>query len=97
LTYWVVFGAFNVVEFFSDWILHWVPFYYIFKAVSPRRVINGIKGITLYLILPQTRGAQVLYQKVLRPYLVKKEDAVDAAINKIKTAASNAVEELKKE
>lgn len=31
LTYWVVYGAFSIVEYFVDFILFWVPFYYLLK------------------------------------------------------------------
>jgi receptor expression-enhancing protein 5/6 len=43
LTYWVVFGFMNVIEFYSDILLFWLPFYYFFKA-----------AIILWLVLPQT-------------------------------------------
>ncbi|KAL3897736.1 MAG: hypothetical protein SGCHY_003218 [Lobulomycetales sp.] len=105
LTYWypfpsqsllfrVVFGAFNVVEYFSDLILHWVPFYYVFKSVFCRP--SNFQGIILYLILPQTKGACVLYSKLIRPHLVKGQDEVDAAIDKIKETASAAINEFSK-
>ncbi|EPZ32155.1 AAA+ ATPase domain-containing protein [Rozella allomycis CSF55] len=32
LTYWMVFAAFSIVEFFSELILYWIPFYYLVKA-----------------------------------------------------------------
>lgn len=44
LTYWVVFGFLNVIEFFSDILVFWLPFYYFFKA-----------SIILWLVMPQTR------------------------------------------
>jgi len=56
LTYWVVFSLLHIVETFSDVLIYWFPFYYTFKTV-----------FILYLILPQTRGAAVLYNKVVRP------------------------------
>ena len=31
LTYWVVYGAFSIAEYFVDIILFWVPFYYLLK------------------------------------------------------------------
>lgn len=31
LTYWVVYGAFSIAEYFVDFILFWVPFYYMVK------------------------------------------------------------------
>ncbi|KAI9337906.1 TB2/DP1, HVA22 family-domain-containing protein [Zopfochytrium polystomum] len=80
LTYWTVFGFLNILEFFSDVILYWIPFYFIIKA-----------GIILYLILPQFKGATVLYNTVVRPYLLKEESAIDGGINKIKAKASEVV------
>ena len=44
LTYWVVFGFLNVLEFFSDILLYWIPFYYLIKVV-----------LVMWLVLPQTR------------------------------------------
>lgn len=32
LTYWVVYGVFSIVEFFSDIFLSWFPFYYMLKV-----------------------------------------------------------------
>jgi len=56
LTYWTVFGFFNIIETFADIILYWFPFYYTFKCV-----------FIVWLMLPQTRGAQVVYHKALKP------------------------------
>jgi receptor expression-enhancing protein 5/6 len=32
LTYWVVFALFSVIEYFSNILLHWFPFYWLFKV-----------------------------------------------------------------
>jgi hypothetical protein len=32
LTYWVVFALFSVIEYFSNILLHWFPFYWFFKV-----------------------------------------------------------------
>ncbi|EPY75062.1 receptor expression-enhancing protein 5 [Camelus ferus] len=34
LTYWVVYGVFSIVEFFSDLFLSWFPFYYMLKRTG---------------------------------------------------------------
>ncbi|WOO83490.1 Protein YOP1 [Vanrija pseudolonga] len=61
LTYWVVFGTFNLIESFAIRpILYWIPLYYVFKTV-----------FTIWLFLPATRGAEVLYFNVIRPFVVK--------------------------
>ncbi|KAJ3143125.1 ER membrane protein DP1/Yop1 [Physocladia obscura] len=67
LTYWT-----NIIEVFSDTLLYWVPFYYAFKAI-----------FVLYLIAPQFHGAQVIYNKVLEPYLLKEQSIIDGDISKV--------------
>jgi len=57
LTYWVVFGFFSVVEFWSKQILYWLPFYWLFKTV-----------FVLWLALPQFGGAQTMYHVFIRPF-----------------------------
>lgn len=32
LTYWVVYSAFSLVEFFTDIFLFWIPFYWLLKV-----------------------------------------------------------------
>lgn len=56
LTYWVVFAGLSVVEFWSRAILYWVPFYYLFKTV-----------FLLYVGIPATGGASLVYQNVIKP------------------------------
>ncbi|WFD06250.1 ER membrane protein DP1/Yop1 [Malassezia vespertilionis] len=56
LTYWVVFGFFTFIESFVNVILYWFPFYYTFKTLA-----------IVWLVLPQTRGAKLVYHKLMRP------------------------------
>lgn len=44
LTYWTVIGFVQLIEYFSDILLYWFPFYYLFKTL-----------FVLYLALPQFR------------------------------------------
>merc|ERR1711997_905387 len=48
LMYWVVFAVFSVVEFFSDIIMGWVPFYWLTKnqAALDEAVSKGRKNIS---------------------------------------------------
>ncbi|KAJ5775691.1 uncharacterized protein N7511_000702 [Penicillium nucicola] len=57
LTYWVVFAFLTVVESAIS-AAYWFPFYYIFKFV-----------LILWMALPQTNGAQVVFQSFLQPVL----------------------------
>ncbi|GBC02469.1 hypothetical protein RclHR1_04640012 [Rhizophagus clarus] len=83
LTYWCVFGFLNIVEFFSDTILYWIPFYYLFKTV-----------LFLWLFLPPFKGAQVLYAKFLRPVLLTYQGDVDLSLNKLKSKVNEATKEV---
>ncbi|KAJ3381181.1 hypothetical protein HDU92_005549 [Lobulomyces angularis] len=47
--------------------------------------------------LPQTRGASVLYYKIIRPYGIKQEKGLDDAINEIKKSAADTMQEVKAE
>jgi hypothetical protein len=51
LTYWVVFSLFTVLEYFADWLISWLPLYYLLKL-----------AFILWLQLPQTQGATVVRQ-----------------------------------
>ncbi|KAK4052436.1 ER membrane protein DP1/Yop1 [Microbotryomycetes sp. JL201] len=64
LTYWIIFGGFNFIESMSTIIVAWFPYYYTFKTI-----------FILYLILPGTRGATVVFNKVVRPVLSSSKPA----------------------
>ncbi|KAJ5176628.1 Protein yop1 [Penicillium canariense] len=55
LTYWVVFAFLTVVESAIS-AAYWFPFYYIFKFV-----------LILWMALPQTSGAQIVFHSFLQP------------------------------
>merc|ERR1712216_229662 len=84
LTYWVVYSCFCLVEGFLEIVLYWVPFYFPIKL-----------GFLFYLFLPQTQGAQKLYDVVLRPalkpYIGIIDGAATAAMDKVQ-GAKNAVD-----
>lgn len=44
LTYWVVYALFGLVEFFSDLLLFWFPFYYAGKVGRPSALAGTSKG-----------------------------------------------------
>ncbi|KAK1922493.1 TB2/DP1, HVA22 family-domain-containing protein [Papiliotrema laurentii] len=57
LTYWVVFGSLNLAESLGlRPILYWIPMWFVFKTL-----------FTIWLMLPATRGAEILYSNVIRP------------------------------
>jgi len=82
LTYWTVFGFVQILEFFSDAILYWLPFYFVFKTV-----------FFLWLFLPPFQGAQIVYTKFLRPTLLAYQGDIDAKVNKVKSKFETATKE----
>lgn len=71
MTYWCVLAWFSGTEFLFDILLFWLPFYGLGKI-----------AFVAYLWHPKTRGAELLYQEFLVPYLRENEAKID------KTAAS---------
>jgi len=72
LTYWVVYGAFNIVEFFTDMFLGWFPFYFLFKC-----------AFLAWCMAPFTwNGSQFIYNKVLVPFVKEHEQEISAAIDR---------------
>jgi len=77
LTYWMVYGFFEMVESFTDFFLFWIPFYYLFKIL-----------FLLWCFLPQFRGADLLYHKFIEPFFLRYESEVDSSLKSIKKLAS---------
>lgn len=91
LTYWVVFALFSVVEFFSDIIFSWFPFYWLVKVV-----------FLIWCFLPiQTNGSNYIYSRVILPIFLRHQQSVDktfsSAIGKGKALAEKAYENAKNE
>jgi len=59
LTYWVVFAFFTVFESMVN-AVYWFPFYYTFKFV-----------LVLWLALPVTGGAQIVFRSLISPIFSK--------------------------
>jgi hypothetical protein len=67
LTYWVVYSCMAVLEELLDPLVgSWMPLYYPLKL-----------ALVLWLMLPQTRGASVVYTQLLLPLLRKHEASID--------------------
>ncbi|XP_006876812.1 PREDICTED: uncharacterized protein LOC102830461 [Chrysochloris asiatica] len=71
LTYWVVYSLFGLIEFFSDLLLFWFPFYYAGKC-----------AFLLFCMTPGPwNGAHLLYRHVIRPLFLKHHEAVDSIVS----------------
>lgn len=60
LTYWAIFGLFTVVDDITHTFLGLLPFYYLAKVL-----------FLIYLFFPTTKGAIVIYNKVVLPLYKK--------------------------
>ncbi|SPO07555.1 related to receptor expression-enhancing protein 4 [Cephalotrichum gorgonifer] len=69
LMYWVVLACALLVESWTEWILCWIPFYAYIRL-----------GFLLYLVLPQTQGARIIYQTHIHPYLSENEAQIEDLI-----------------
>ncbi|KAM7215227.1 receptor expression-enhancing protein 2 [Rhypophila decipiens] len=66
LMYWVVLACVFLVESWTGWFLFWIPFYAHIRLFC-----------LLYLVLPQTQGAKVIYTTYIHPWLEENENAIE--------------------
>jgi len=60
ITYWLLFTTFKIIMAPLDFVLSFVPFYFYLKL-----------SLLVWLFYPQTKGAAVVYDKVLKEYVLK--------------------------
>ncbi|XP_068146948.1 receptor expression-enhancing protein 5 isoform X2 [Drosophila tropicalis] len=71
LTYWVTFGIFTVIEFFSGVLTSIIPFYWLLKC-----------AFLIWCMLPmEQNGSVIIYNKLVRPYFLKHHHSVDKIID----------------
>jgi len=87
LTYWIVYSTFNIMEYFTDLLLFWIPMYNLLKCC-----------FLLWCMWPvQNNGSTIVYMKVLRPFLLKNESKIDAKLNKVTGQVNKYVEDAQRE
>ena len=59
LTYWVVFALFSIVESVMDFLVMWIPFYYLIKV-----------SFFAWLYHPKFMGAGLVYKQVIKPFVM---------------------------
>jgi len=80
--YWSVLGCIVGVEYVAEWLVSWIPMYYIMKTL-----------FLLYLALPQTRGSSYIYINHLQPFFHSHESQIDAALASFKARLYAIVQE----
>jgi len=87
LTYWVIFATLQNLEFFSGYIVFWIPFY------QPLRM-----ALLVWCMLPMpTNGSKVLYDQVIKKFFLKHEAEIDAVASKAAKAAEAAADAVNKD
>jgi len=85
LTYWVVYSTFALLEFFTDIIFFWVPFYFFFKCM-----------FLVYCMIPGGyNGSLKIYNSFIRPAFLKHQAKVDKALDEAGNIASDMISEAK--
>lgn len=80
LSYWIVFGFLNVIEFWSSAIIYLIPFYWFLKVV-----------FLVYIAIPTTGGAFMIWSKIIEPTYDRFVESKGAdAGSKLKEAVENA-------
>ncbi|KAG8216003.1 TB2/DP1, HVA22 family-domain-containing protein [Butyriboletus roseoflavus] len=82
LMYWSVLGCIVGVEYVAEWLVSWIPMYYLMKTL-----------FLLYLVLPQTRGSSYIYINHLQPFLHSHESRIDATLASFKARLYSFVQE----
>merc|ERR1719379_2941298 len=83
LTYWIVYSLFSVVEVFVDYILYWVPLYYLLKLV-----------FLVWLMIPKLGGAELVYKVLIEPSLRQYRKRIDVAIDDAQEQLNKAKKDL---
>ncbi|TCD64991.1 hypothetical protein EIP91_003358 [Steccherinum ochraceum] len=83
LMYWSVLGCLVAVEYVAEWVISWIPFYYLMKTL-----------FLFYLALPQTNGASFLYKTQVEPFFSAHEHEIDSALVQLKSHVYNYLQEL---
>jgi receptor expression-enhancing protein 5/6 len=83
LTYWIVYSLFSVVEVFVDYILYWIPLYYMLKLV-----------FLIWLMIPRLGGAELVYKVLIEPSLRQYRKQIDGKIDDAQEKINKAAKDL---
>lgn len=78
LTYWMVFGCFNVLETFFGFIFYFIPYWDWIRL-----------AMFVWLLLPNFNGAKTIYEGFVRQLIAKNKNQIEKWISMTTSAASN--------
>eukprot|EP00997_Jenningsia_sp_PLL12_P008085 NODE_4805_length_626_cov_56.831889_g4135_i0.p1 GENE.NODE_4805_length_626_cov_56.831889_g4135_i0~~NODE_4805_length_626_cov_56.831889_g4135_i0.p1 ORF type:complete len:173 (+),score=48.09 NODE_4805_length_626_cov_56.831889_g4135_i0:29-547(+) len=79
LTYWVVFGAFSILDSITGIILRFIPFYYVLKL-----------AFLIWCFHPSSVGSLSIYNNFILPFFEEHKHKVEEAQKKMQEAAQDA-------
>ena len=59
LTYWIIFSMFKITEGIADFLISFIPFYFLLKV-----------AFLVWCYYPSTKGATQVYNIIVKPYVV---------------------------
>lgn len=84
LTYWVVFAAFGVIEYFTDILLWWIPFYFFLKCI-----------FLVWCFVPweNYNGSILIYNNIIKKLVSKYEKKIDEGLREASALARDAAKQ----
>ena len=84
LTYWVVYGTFQIIDEFGSIILSLIPFYFFLKLV-----------FLVWMMHPATCGARWIYDNYLSNFVKQYRAQIEAQLDKIEKDIGQAADKVK--
>lgn len=84
LTYWAVYAVFTFIDLFAGFIMKFLPFYFFGKLI-----------FLIWLFMPNTQGAVIVYNLVLSKLFKKFEKKIDSHFEKLAKKGKEAIEKGK--
>lgn len=84
LTYWAVYAVFTFIDLFAGFIMKFLPFYFFGKLI-----------FLIWLFMPNTQGAVVVYNLVISKLFNKFEKKIDAHFEKLAKKGKEAMQKGK--
>ncbi|CAL1292191.1 unnamed protein product [Larinioides sclopetarius] len=83
LTYWVTYACFTILDFFCDFIVSFIPFYWLLKCL-----------FLIWCFAPMANnGSTILYNRIIRPLFLKNRKGIDDVLNKAASSATGLAKE----
>ncbi|KAJ1890641.1 hypothetical protein LPJ66_007354 [Kickxella alabastrina] len=85
IKYWIVMAAFTAVELVADTFMFWFPLKGMVKM-----------SFVAWMVMPGINGAEIIYDRVLEPYLVSHEQQLDVYFQQARAAAQKSTSSVSK-